>query len=452
MSLVRETVYIKELVVRVLKMLDTGVSSGPSISNFVLKNKGSLLTTDGAETPAVVSEFLSGPDNYFLIADSTQEFGLRWSESGAPVDSVNGKVGAVVLDASDINQTTQKGQIYVQDAFGNVGILNPTTDGFTLTADSSQPLGVRWGDQPPPNVLSVNAQTGVVVLNIGDVDPTTSKGQIITFATTSTVLNVGPDGTRLQADNNETSGVKWGTLDTQPVLSVNGKTGVVVLTYDEIKPTTIKGDLLVYNGFNNISLPVGTDGQILFANSVTGTGIQWGNNELLTTVRKSLNSFAARRTSNIFIAASAVANLNTFDLPATTFDDYVGNDGSGIGQFDRLTGIYRIATPGVYYLNIKFAFSIAGVNNLNSIKINIKVNNIIIQTAYPFIDDTPISVNDDTIISHYYTTYLKYKDAGQTQLLVANDQIVIELENTTGLGINIIGSATNPILYSLCLC
>ena len=433
MALVREEVYIKELLVRVLKMLDTGVSSGPSISNFVLQNKGSLITTNGEDDPAITAEFLSGPDDYFLISDSTQEFGLRWSESGAPVDSVNGKTGIVVLDASDINQTTQKGQIYVQNNVGSVGILDLSTDGFTLTADSTQDLGLRWGSQPPPNVTSVNGQDGVVVLNLSDVDPTTTKGQLITYATTSTVLNIGPDGTRLQADNNEVSGVKWGILQTQPVLSVNGKTGVVVLTYDEIRPTSIKGDLLVYNGFNNIAFPVGTDDQILTANNLTSAGIQWETNNLLTNARKSIASFAIKR-ANFVLSSDTI--LNNFNLVAASFDTFFNvSEGTNLGQLENTTGIFRVNIPGTYYINIKFSIVDALVSNRN-ITLNVIVNNNIVQTALPFLDDPVFIGNKADYYS--YSTYVP-------ELLTA-DQLQLELIKPTG------SPTINDMKYTLCIC
>jgi hypothetical protein len=41
--------------------------------------------------------------------------------------------------------------------------------------------------------------------------------------------------------------------------------------------TTTKGDVMVHNGTTNTRLPVGTNGYILKANSVTATGLEWMN-------------------------------------------------------------------------------------------------------------------------------------------------------------------------------
>lgn len=40
-------------------------------------------------------------------------------------------------------------------------------------------------------------------------------------------------------------------------------------------PTTTKGDLVVHNGTKNVRLPVGTDGQILTADSSSPTGLSY---------------------------------------------------------------------------------------------------------------------------------------------------------------------------------
>ena len=45
--------------------------------------------------------------------------------------------------------------------------------------------------------------------------------------------------------------------------------------FDSLAPTTTKGDMIVYTGTDNIRLPVGTDGQILVADSTETGGVKW---------------------------------------------------------------------------------------------------------------------------------------------------------------------------------
>lgn len=48
------------------------------------------------------------------------------------------------------------------------------------------------------------------------------------------------------------------------------------VSFDNVAPTTAKGDLIAFNGTNNVALPVGSNGYMLYANSSTPTGLEWG--------------------------------------------------------------------------------------------------------------------------------------------------------------------------------
>ncbi len=60
------------------------------------------------------------------------------------------------------------------------------------------------------------------------------------------------------------------TLDTTPLTWIN--IGQVTSL-----PTTTKGDIIVHNGTTNVRLPVGTNGQILEADSAVASGVKWAN-------------------------------------------------------------------------------------------------------------------------------------------------------------------------------
>lgn len=50
---------------------------------------------------------------------------------------------------------------------------------------------------------------------------------------------------------------------------------VSALVFDDIAPTTTKGDLIVHNGTTNVREPVGTDGHVLTADSADPNGVKW---------------------------------------------------------------------------------------------------------------------------------------------------------------------------------
>ena len=64
---------------------------------------------------------------------------------------------------------------------------------------------------------------------------------------------------------------------TGTLLIANGGTGQSDKTsaFDALAPNTTKGDMIVYTGTDNVRLPVGTDGQILVADSTTTEGVKW---------------------------------------------------------------------------------------------------------------------------------------------------------------------------------
>ena len=59
----------------------------------------------------------------------------------------------------------------------------------------------------------------------------------------------------------------------------NGGTGQVAKTaaFDALAPNTTKGDVIAFNGTNNIRLPVGSNGQILTADSAESSGVKWSS-------------------------------------------------------------------------------------------------------------------------------------------------------------------------------
>ena len=71
-----------------------------------------------------------------------------------------------------------------------------------------------------------------------------------------------------------------GTITIGGALNIgSGGTGQTVAgaAFDALAPTTTKGDIIVFDGNDNIRLGVGTNGYYLRADSTTGSGLKWAS-------------------------------------------------------------------------------------------------------------------------------------------------------------------------------
>lgn len=144
------------------------------------------------------------------------------------------------LSAAGLNvqsPLTTKGDVFTWDT-GNQR-LGVGTDGQVLTADSTQPTGLKWG--PAGSFTS----------------PLTTKGDLLGFSTVNARVPVGSNTQVLTADSGQPLGVKWAT----PTVFTS--------------PLSTKGDLFTWDSANQ-RLPVGSNGQVLTADPTQSTGLKWG--------------------------------------------------------------------------------------------------------------------------------------------------------------------------------
>jgi hypothetical protein len=194
--------------------------------------------------------------------------------------------------------------------------------------------------------------------------PTTTKGDLVVYDGTDNIrLAVGTNGYYLKADSTTGSGLAWDSVAAGGVTSVtataplassggatpdisltgivpiaNGGTGETtdVAAFDALAPTTTKGDIIVYDGSDNIRLGVGAHSYVLTADSTTASGLTWasvgGGGSGTTTYAVTFNnggtgdasgttfdgSVARTISYNTFGAANSGANTNITSLDSIT--------------------------------------------------------------------------------------------------------------------------------------
>jgi hypothetical protein len=132
-------------------------------------------------------------------------------------------------------------------------------NGKILYADSFQATGLRWDDPPassPGTVTSVGLSTDATWFTVGST-PVTSSGTITLNLATGLSANLvlaTPDGTT-------------GPISPRSLVMADFPAGAG-------SPLTTKGDIYVYST-TNARLPVGSDGQVLVADSGQSAGLGW---------------------------------------------------------------------------------------------------------------------------------------------------------------------------------
>lgn len=134
--------------------------------------------------------------------------------------------------------------------------------------------GAGSGDLIAANNLSdVNsASASATNLGLGTSDSPQFAGVNVGHATDTTITRTGA-GT-IAVEGNEI--YRAGGTDV-PV--VDGGTGASTATagFDNLSPTTTKGDVIANDGTNNVRLAVGANNKVLVADSAESAGVKWGN-------------------------------------------------------------------------------------------------------------------------------------------------------------------------------
>lgn len=165
---------------------------------------------------------------------------------------------------------TVVGGTYVSQLPAFTGDVTKPVHSTVLTLPNINPASGTFGDGSTIPVITTNAKGQII--NVTTV-PVAVSGLSPSGPDYSVQFNLGgvfanapgfvyvPTQSRLYTTN----------------LSIDGSIGFTnpQVTLNNLFATSVKGDIKTYNGTNVVSLPVGTDGQVLTADSTAADGLSW---------------------------------------------------------------------------------------------------------------------------------------------------------------------------------
>lgn len=172
---------------------------------------------------------------------------------------------------------------------GDVTVTLPAATTTLVGDTTSQTLTNKTLSNATLTGGSTTIQDGAAIVDTADATKrlefdvggtTATFTRLLTAQTTNRTLTL-PDATDTLVGRNTTDTLTnksiAATQLTGTVSITNGGTGQSSATaaFDALAPTTTKGDLVAHNGTDNIRVPVGSNGQVLTADSAQSSGLSW---------------------------------------------------------------------------------------------------------------------------------------------------------------------------------
>jgi hypothetical protein len=347
--------------------------------NFTTPWKGFIVGVDASgvnDGTFFINDYstnVSGPSTPRFIIGSTGNIGISQSNPQFNLD-VSGTTritGIVTLTSNTSSGSTTTGSLVVTGGIGVSGNLNIGGQITSSITTGTAPFVVA----STTNVPNLNASTlsGATFASPGAIGSsiagsgaftTISASNIVTFTNTteSTTTSNGSlilsGGLGVQKNVNIggnifTSGFMEMGLITTPSLPTSGfikifynTSGNFITSIDSsgklstLNPLVSKGDLLTHNGNTESRLPVGTNGNVISANSAQANGVEWTNvNSLVTTLVAIIRDVKSQGT-----------NGGTFSTGAWRIRDLNNLSGNANSRVSLSSNQFTLQ-PGKYFIH-----------------------------------------------------------------------------------------------------
>jgi hypothetical protein len=237
----------------------TAVKAAYDLANDALPKTGGTMTGDITFQDSGEGVVFNGGSSLYAISDSVATTSSTTAASSTAVKAAY-DIGAAAIPCATI---TAVGDIVVGGAGAAPTALPVGTNGQVLVANSACATGLEWVTDVPGDVTSVS---GTAPITVDNTDPQNPIVGIDAASTTSC------GAVQLNDTVSSSSTTEAATAN------------AVKTTYDVANAAvpcssfTALGELLAGTGTGTYSaLTVGTDGQVLLANSLCAEGLEWGN-------------------------------------------------------------------------------------------------------------------------------------------------------------------------------